>query len=128
VTEMLARTLLLECPRAESGKESITSDAPTRLPEARRAVQAGKWPRKAGLTLVRHDRPYELTLHAETLAVTGAKLPPPEEDDRARLEARVGALRHLLETLDLLFDAFGVRRFGAGWGKELHRIQKWLAA
>jgi hypothetical protein len=127
VTALLARTLVLECPRGQTGRESISSDAPARLPEARRAIQAGKLPRKAGLTLVRHDQQYELTLQAETLAVTGAKLPSPEaEDDRARLEERVGQVRHLLETLDLLFDTFGNHRLGAGWSRELVKIQKWL--
>src|SRR5207244_420665 len=91
------------------------------------AIQAGKLPRKAGLTLVRHDHQYELTLHAETLAITGAKLPPAEADDeRAQLEERVTLLRHLLETLDLLYDAFGHRRCGPEWPRELARLQKWL--
>jgi hypothetical protein len=127
VAVMLARTLVLECPRAQTGRESIQSDAPGRLPEARRAIQAGKLPRKAGLTLVRHDRQYELTLQAETLAVSGARLPAPEEEEeRARLEERVTLLRHLVETLDLLYDAFGRHRLGAGWPKELQKIQKWL--
>ncbi len=35
-------------------------------------------------------------------------------------------LRHLLETLDLLYDAFGRVRLGEGWPKELARLQKWL--
>ena len=38
------------------------------LPEALRAIQAGKLPRKMGLTLVRHDHSYELALQAESLA------------------------------------------------------------
>jgi hypothetical protein len=127
VAVMMARTLVLECPRGQHGKESISSDSPPRLPEARRAIQAGKLPRKTGLTLVRHDRQYELTLHAETLAVSGARLPAPEEeDDRARLEERINLLRHLLETLDLLFDAFGRRRTGGSWSRDLGKIKKWL--
>jgi hypothetical protein len=127
VTAMLARTLVLECPRGQTGKESIQSEGPARLPEARRAIQAGKLPRKVGLTLVRHDHQYDLTLQAETLAITGAKLPPAETDEeRAQLEERVSLLRHLLETLDLLYDAFGHRRCGAEWPKELARMQKWL--
>lgn len=127
VTAMVARNLVLECPRGQTGHESITSDGPGKLPEARRAIQAGKLPRKMGLTLVRHDRQYEFTLHAESLAVTGAKLPAPEaEDDRARLEERVGLLRHLVETLDLLYDVFGRLRLGGDWPKELSKIQKWL--
>src|SRR5207237_5829073 len=111
VAVMLARTLTLECPRAQTGKETIQSDGPTRLPEARRAIQAGKLPRKVGLILVRHDNQYELTLQAESFAITGAKLPAPEgETDQARREERVTQLRHFLETLDLLYDAFGHHR------------------
>jgi hypothetical protein len=124
---MLTRTLVLECPRGQTGKESISHEGPTRLPEARRAVQSGKLPRKVGLTVVRHDQQYDLTLQAETLAVSGARLPAPEAlDERARLEERVTQLRHLLETLDLLYDEFTRRRASDAWPKELARIQKWL--
>ena len=124
---MLTRTLVLECPRGQTGRQSITSDGPTRLPEARRAVQAGKLPRKVGLTIVRHDHQYELTLQAETLAVSGARLPAPEAtEERARLEERITQLRHLLETLDLLYDAFSAKRAGDLWAKELPKMQKWL--
>jgi hypothetical protein len=124
---MLTRTLVLECPRGQTGRQSISSDGPTRLPEARRAIQSGKLPRKVGLTIVRHDQQYELTLHAETLAVSGARLPAPEaSEERARLEERIGQLRHLLETLDLLYDAFGAKRAGEAWTKELAKMQKWL--
>lgn len=127
VTIMLARTLVLECPRGQTGRESITSEGPTRLPEARRAIQAGKMPRKVGLTLVRHDHQIELTLHAETLAVTGAKMPAPEgEEERGRLEERVTLLRELAETLDLLYDVFCKMRLSGDWPKELHKMQKWL--
>ena len=124
---MLTRTLVLERPRGQTGKESITSDGPTRLPEALWAIQSGKLPRKVGMTVVRHDQQYDLTLQAETLAISGARMPPVEGDDeRARLEERVTQLRHLLETLDLLYDAFGERRFQANWAKDLAKIQKWL--
>jgi hypothetical protein len=124
---LLARTLVLECPRGQTGRQSISSDGPTRLPEARRAIQAGKLPRKVGLTVVRHDHQYELTLQAETLAVSGARLPAPEAtEERARLEERIAQLRHLLETLDLLYDAFSAKRGGELWAKELPKMQKWL--
>jgi hypothetical protein len=124
---MLTRTLVLDCPRALSGNETIRSDSPVKLPEARRAIQAGKLPRQAGMILVRHDQQYELTLQAESLAVSGAKLPASEESqERARLEERVGQLRHLKETLDLLFDAFLTRRLSGEWEHELLRMQKWL--
>jgi recombination associated protein RdgC len=127
VVLMIARTLQLECPRGQTGSESISSDGPTKLPEALRAIQAGKVPRKMGLTLVRQDSQYELTLQAESLAISGAKLPAPEgEEERARLEERITQIRHLLETLDLIYAAFIARRLGDAWAKEASQIKKWL--
>jgi hypothetical protein len=46
--------------------------------------------------------------------------------ERVKLEERVGQLRHLVETLDLLDDAFLKRRLGAGWSEELERVRRWL--
>ncbi len=127
VTIMLARTLTLECPRGQTGHETITHEGPTRLPEARRAIQSGKMPRKVGMTLVRHGAQYEFTLHAETLGIGSARMPASEEEeDRARLDDRATKLRDLIETLDLLYDAFGQVRFGPEWSKELAKMQKWL--
>jgi hypothetical protein len=127
-TVFIARTLTLECPRGMTGHETITYEGPTRLPEAMRAIQGGKLPRKCGLTVVRHDVQYEFTLHAESLATGATKIPPPEEeDDRAWLEARAQQIRDLIETLDLLFDAFGQVRFSADWPKQLAKMQRWLS-
>jgi hypothetical protein len=131
VAVMLAKTLTLDCPRGETGRDNLTDDAPTRLPEALRALQSGKLPRKAGLILVRHGAQYELTLQAETLAVSGASLPKPEEMGLAEHDlraARIDGLRHLSETLDLLFDTYRRHRTGKGWAAEVGRIKKWLRA
>jgi hypothetical protein len=131
VTVMLAKTLTLDCPRGEMGRDQLTDDAPIRLPEAFRALQAGKLPRKAGMVLVRQGAQYELTLQAETLAVSGAGLPKPEGRPSSPHEARIGRLesvRHLTETLDLLFEAYLNKRTSSSWTDELGRIRKWLQA
>ncbi|HEV3168015.1 MAG TPA: hypothetical protein VGZ22_28695 [Isosphaeraceae bacterium] len=128
-TVSLAKTLTLDCPRGQTGRDSLLDEGPTRLPEAFRALQAGKLPRKAGLILVRHGAQYDLTLQAETLAISGAALPKVEgASGREAHEARVDSLRHLVETLDLLYDAYGQRRTGPEWPGVLRRIRQWLRA
>lgn len=127
VTVMLAKTLTLDCPRGETGRDQLTTEGPTKQPEALRALQAGKMPRKTGLILVRHGSQYELTIQAETLAVSGAALPKIEGASKDELQyARIDALRHLVETLDLMYDAYGRRRTGPEWTGELGRIRRWL--
>jgi hypothetical protein len=127
VTGMLARTLSLECPRGESGKETISAESPVHLPEARQAIQTGKLPRKAGLTLVRHGEQYDLTLQAETFSVGGARIQTGEESEgRAAAEDRIDSVRNLSETLDLLFQAFCERRIGKRWSGELEQMRGWL--
>jgi hypothetical protein len=127
VTVMLAKTLVLDCPRGESGNETIRSDSPVKLPEAHRAIQAGKLPRQAGMILVRHDEQYELNFQPETLALGGAKLPSlPEKDNRLRAEGRIVQLRHLTETMDLLLGAFLQRRLSGAWVAEIERMSHWL--
>jgi len=128
---VLARSLTLDCPRGETGRDHLTDDLPTRLPEALRALQAGKLPRKAGMILSRQGAQYELTLQADTLAVSGASLPKPEGPKLSPHESRIArldSLRHLSETLDLLFATFLALRTSTGWTDELGLIRNWLRA
>lgn len=139
VTGMIARTLSLQCPHDEFGKETITAEAPSRLPEAAQAICSGKLPRKAGLILVRHGEQYELVLQAETFTVSSAKIRADESsneeaakridvtaDERGALEDRIESVRALAETVDLLFRAFCERRIGKSWSGELQGIRQWL--
>jgi hypothetical protein len=131
VAVMLTKTLTLDCPRGETGRDCLTDESPTRLPEAFRALQSGKLPRKAGLILVRHGAQYELALQAESLAVSSASIPKPDDGKPGAEEvriARIDSLRHLAQTIDLLFDAFRRRRAGPGWSQEVSRIRRWLTA
>ena len=42
------------------------------------------------------------------------------------LEERATQIRHLIETLDLLYDAFGQQRLSKEWSDTLPKMQKWL--
>ena len=127
VTAMMGRTLALECPLAETGKGTISHEAPVRLPEAKRALVAGKLPRKTGLTLIRHEEQYECALAAETLGISGAAFPKLDSDSAsaARID-RVDQLRHFSETIDLLFGSFVKRRLAPGWADELKKLRVWM--
>ena len=124
-TVMLARSLSLECPRGQTGREAFKHEGPTRLPEVRRAIQSGKLPRRVGVTLVRHDQQFEFTLD-DMLTISGAKLPPAEDaTGRALVEHRLDATRALVDAVEGLYFLFLDTRFGKGWGKELERMRRW---
>jgi hypothetical protein len=127
VSVMLSKTLTLDCPLGQSGSDSLKDEGPSRLPEAFRALQSGKLPRKSGMRFVRQGQDYEFVLQAETLNISGLALPKLEgaRGDELRW-GRVESLRHFAETLDLLFDAFATRRIGAEWSSDLGRIRRWL--
>lgn len=155
---VIVKHLVLECPRAETGKETIVCDGPAQLPESRRAIRSGKLPRKAGLIVSRQGEQYEFTLQAETFNISAGTLPKNEamgngnghrnghdlEEEEsngngnghangngngfelAKNEERIAKIRHLTESVDLLFGAFLSQRLSPQWGKTLEAIQAWL--
>jgi len=133
---VIVNQLVLECPWAETGKETIVCEGPAQLPESRRAIQAGKLPRKAGLIVHRQGDQYEFTLQAETFNVSAAALPKPDQNGngngnrggngRAHVEERIEQIRHLTDTIDLLYGAFLTRRFADTWDDDRTKITQWL--
>ncbi|HBE68731.1 MAG TPA: hypothetical protein DDW52_11350 [Planctomycetaceae bacterium] len=126
VVFMFSKTLMLECPIAENGKETISSDSPIVLAEARQAIQTGKLPRKAGLQLVASGEQYEFVLQAETLGVSGAKVQRDDSENSFSREDRVNSIRNLRSTIDSLFGAFLERRVGEAWQADASAIAAWL--
>lgn len=129
ITVMMNKSLTLECPLGENGKESISAESPIHLPEAIRALQSGKLPRKSGLTLIRHGTQYDLTVQAESFSISAARIHVDEESDPYDSDARIDGIREMNETLDLLFSCFCSHRIPAkSWKSELRGIQCWLAS
>ncbi len=127
VTAMLTKTLILECPYGESGKETISAESPVTLPEAHQAIRSGKLPRKSGMTLVRAGTQYDLVLQAESFAIAGAKIHVDPDNNDYQLEDRIDSIRAMCETVDLLFQAFCCKRMGSSWGGELDNMRRWLS-
>ena len=128
IVGMFARSLSLDCPRGEHGKESISSESPVALPEALLAIQMGKLPRKAGFTLVRTGEQFDLALQAEAFSINGARITQVDGDTDVRdLEDRIESIRQLCETTDLLFEAFCEVRIGSEWKAESKKLIKWLS-
>ncbi|MFK8115068.1 MAG: hypothetical protein AB8B91_22900 [Rubripirellula sp.] len=123
---MMSKTLSLECPCGESGKETISAECPTSLPEAMQAVRSGKLPRKAGMTLISDGRQFDLVLQAETFGISGAKIHL-EDDEEFEDDDRIDAIRLMSETVDLLFHTFCDRRTAKTWAKDQKAISSWLA-
>ena len=128
VTGMFARSLSLDCPQGEHGKESISSESPVALPEAGMAIRMGKLPRKAGLTLIRNGEQYDFNLQAETGILGGAKISHPGDSgtEMKDTDDRIESLRTMAETFDLLFELFCAKRIGKAWASESKKLSQWL--
>ncbi len=124
-TVMLTKTLALECPCGESGKESISAESPVQLPEARQAIRSGKLPRKSGMTVIYEGRQYDLTLQAETFGISGAKIHL-EDGEEFGDDERIDAIRTISDTVDAMFHVFCERRTSGKWKKDQAAITKWL--
>jgi len=111
----------------ENGKESISSESPVALPEANLAIRMGKLPRKAGLTLVRDDEQFDLTLKAETFSIGSARISQIGDDVASRDAIdRIESIRQLAETTDLLYEVFCNTRLSKQWPAKLKQMTKWL--
>lgn len=128
VTIYLDRLLDVDCAYGQSGRDLLRGDAPSRTLEARDALRSGKLPRKAGLVIDAFRQQYTLTLNAESLSLSGLKLPDVEEADTPRVlfEERIALLRDLGKTVDALFETFLKIRASSSWEGYVSAVRKWI--
>jgi hypothetical protein len=127
-TVFIDRSLDLDCAYGQTGRDSLKADGPSRMPEAADALQTGKVPRKAGIVMDAEGMQFNFSLNAETLAVSGLKLPEVEEADTPRVlfEERVAMLRGFCKSMDAMFDEFLKVRMGGGWEGQTSTMRRWI--
>lgn len=122
--------LRLEAPIAGVTKNLLSGGSPSRSPEARSALGAGKVVQEARWKLLDDDREWLFTLKAPDLDLRSVRLPEvlTREDDE-RLRERVALMEKLERTVEDLFSRFlYVRLSHARWELgELPAIGAWIA-
>lgn len=131
VALVIERLLDMECAWGVTGKQSLRGDAPTKLVEAAKALQSGKWPRKIGLTVAAHGQEFRCALQGDQFAVSGLALPKPEEENRLTprqmLEQRIDQILTFDRVLVLLYEAFLAERFSPTWTTRAGQLKAWIA-
>lgn len=136
----IERLLDMECAWGVSGRQSLVDETPTRLPEAKKALQAGKWPRRLGLLVAVHGQEFRCTLHGDRFSVSGWKRIDPDaaptaeggpparsgRSPRETLELQLDAVLTFDRALVALYDAFLRERFDAGWPTRRDAMRSWI--
>jgi len=127
ISLFIDKALDLDCAYGLTGRDTLRGTGPSRMPEAKDALRTGKLPRRMGLVLDPGQQ-FTLTLNAETLAITSARLPEVEDAQTPRVafEERVTLIRDLWGAIDSLFESFLKRRSSGGWESRTTAIRKWI--
>jgi hypothetical protein len=130
----LEKTLDMECAWGVTGRQSLRGEAVTRLPEAAKALQGGKWPRKVGILLAAHGQEFRATLAGDRMSVSGLVVPePPESADakgfspRQLLEERIDATLTFERIRRGLYAKFLAERFSRGWPSRHAAMRDWAS-
>lgn len=122
------RVLDMDCAWGVTGRQLLRDATPTRLPEAAKALQHGKWPRRLGLVLAAGGKTFTLALQGDRFAVSGAKLPDIDEARSVReiLEQRVERTFELDDLLLALYETFLRTRIGPKWATVKAQMSEWI--
>ena len=112
--------------RAAARRAVLRAGMPGASMEARAALRSGKSLVAARILMARGEDEMRFTLRAETLGVSGLKLPTPQGETREdRLLACLDAQEQFLEDLDLCLATFLRVRCSTLWDRELEAIRTW---
>ena len=123
---VMEKAIQLDCDFHLTGRTMIYADGPSKAPEAKAALRAGKQPTRAGLLIGAGGEEYALTLDATNYQVRGLKLPDVDEPNPLiRLEERCRNLIHISAILDGLYATFLKDRFGGDYRTTAAKLRQW---
>ena len=115
----LDTSLTLESPVDKLEKTTLKGLAPSGGDEAKVALQHGKLPVKARISLVLGEEQFAFVLDAASLARAGVQVPSVlKEDDDERFLERMSLLERLDDVFTALYREFIQLRLSKGWEQE----------
>lgn len=120
--------LTLETAGTIKEGSTVQAEAPSQAEEARTALRVGKKVSKARLHLDLGERQYAFGIDAESLTLSGVKLPTLlAGDDPQKLDERLRLLDELESVLDELYVSFvQLRRDRERWPATAEAIRGWV--
>jgi len=113
----------------EKEESRLKGAIPASSPEAKEALRQGKLPREAKMRLVRGDREFVWTLKADSLGLSGLKLPTQLKKTDEKHEVfyeRMMLLEDLDATLAALYTDFVHLRLSDAWDDDIElMMQNW---
>lgn len=113
----------------EKEESRLKGAIPTSSPEAKEALRQGKLPKEAKMRLVRGDREFVWTLKADSLGLSGLKLPTQLKKTDEKHEVfyeRMMLLEDLDATLAALYTDYVHLRLSDAWDDEIEpMMQSW---
>ena len=119
----------LDCAWGVTGAVSLRGDAPTKSPEAARALLSGKMPRRIGLTVAANGQVWRCTLQGDRFSVSGLALPKPIEPPeslRELIEERLESTLLFDRTIGALYQTFLRDRLGGEWKAMRASMSGWI--
>ncbi len=112
----------------EVEKSKLTGEAPSGRPEAREALRQGKLPTQAKLMVRRGEQDFALVLTADTLGLSGVKIPAllKGEGDEPFFE-RIQLIEELEGAIEALYRDFLLLRLDASYGRAvMPAMRAWM--
>lgn len=120
--------LVLESGGNVREDSTVKAEAPSLAEEARTALRVGKKVSRARLLLDVGERHFELGIDAESLTLSGVKLPTLlASEDAQRLEERLHLVEEVENLIDELYMAFiRLRKDAQTWAPVREALRAWV--